>query len=223
MKDKTTKKDRWLDFLFPWDMSSLFESRKIEKSIKIILISLIFVGLFLLSMETVQGALVSDMTMGEMCLMLGFSFVVYVALYLVIIHLIGGVLVESIMLAIKKNRNDMVEERPVPMPKVLRYNGVINLPDPKRLEEYIRSHKNKFSKGEDIAILYTILQKREVTYANMKDFHEWLEGCAPGVGYNAFSEARKRLKEKMEDEDERTINKYEEMDEELKDFIFDDK
>ena len=47
MDDKTPKYSTVIDFLFPFDMSYFFTSKKMETSIKVIILGLIIYGLYL--------------------------------------------------------------------------------------------------------------------------------------------------------------------------------
>lgn len=97
--------------------------------------------------------------------------------------------------------------------------SIIELPNPAILENYIKKNRRRFSKGEDMAMLYDILQEKDVTYANLKDFHTWLQGLTYGVQYGAISDARTKLMDKLSDEDEKTIKKRQAMLNQITEFL----
>ena len=70
---------------------------------------------------------------------------------------------------------------------------VLNLPDPTKLEQYIKENEDIYSKGEGAAILFDVLLEKEVIKNNQTAFCEWLNGLVDSVGHSGLSEALKRV------------------------------
>ena len=102
MDDKTPKYSTVIDFLFPFDMSYFFTSKKMETSIKVIILGLIIYGLYLVSIEISQFLLKDEKeaTLDDAgTLIKGIMFGLCI-LYIVLAHTVFGVLSESIILTI---------------------------------------------------------------------------------------------------------------------------
>lgn len=107
MDDKNPKYSTIIDFLFPFDMSFLIESKKMETSAKVIILGFIFYGIYLAAIETSQFLLkdVVDATLDDARnLILGTMFG-YVLLYLILSHAAFGLLAETIVVTIKQWRS----------------------------------------------------------------------------------------------------------------------
>lgn len=59
--------------------------------------------------------------------------------------------------------------------------------------------------------MYDILLEKEVTEANLKDFHEWLKSLIDVITYTGLSEARKRIETKKSEGDEDIMKKRDDL------------
>ena len=96
---------------------------------------------------------------------------------------------------------------------------VLNLPDPSKLENYIKENAEIYSDGDGAAILYDVLLKKEVIKKNLTKFHEWLESLIPVIGYTGLSEARKRVKLKKSKGEDDIVEKYDQLFDEIINYI----
>ena len=287
MEEKTTKADRWIDFLVPWHNAYYFKTRRMQTSIKVVILMPLILALLYRAMCIADKFIDETSTLGNLFLWVGIWFAILFIIYLALAHTVLTVAHDSLLemfLEWSKNRlkNDEavqaspalpvaqeestktevgecnkaeLEEKEVPEESAVAESSVaevaevvteeepagevveevvgeveseevieevphvLDLPDPSKLENYIKKNRRRFSKGEDMAMLYDILQEKDVTYANLKDFHTWLEGLTYGVQYSAISDARKKLKEKLSEEDEKTINKRQAMLNQITEFL----
>ena len=88
---------------------------------------------------------------------------------------------------------------------------IINLPDPTKLENYIKSNADTYSEGDGAAILFDVLLEKEVIKKNQTAFCEWLNGLVKSVGHSGLSEARKRVKLKKSKGEDNIVEKYDEL------------
>lgn len=248
MNDKTPKYSTVIDFLFPFDMSYFFTSKKMETSIKVIILGLIIYGLYLASIEISQFLLKDEKeaTLDDAgTLIKGIMFGLCI-LYIVLAHTVFGVLSESIILTIEQwksskhkpqelapkpeavNQDSPIEEiqekeEPVKVEVVADVQekqievvskanpSIIDLTDSSKLEAYIKENENIYAKGDGAALLYDILLEKEVTEANLKDFHEWLKSLIDVITYTGLSEARKRIETKKSEGDEDIMKKRDDL------------
>ena len=63
METEKGKFDKIIDILFPLDMSYFFEIRRMETSIKVMIVAFIFVGLIIKSMDVVEFLNIKDLTL----------------------------------------------------------------------------------------------------------------------------------------------------------------
>ena len=88
---------------------------------------------------------------------------------------------------------------------------VLNLPDPAKLEQYIKENAEIYSDGDGAAILYDVLLEKEVIKKNLTKFRDWLKSLIPVIGYTGLSEARKRVMlKKIKGEDD-MVEMYDEL------------
>lgn len=286
MEEKTTKADRWIDFLVPWNNAYYFKTRRMQTSIKVVILMPLILALLYRAMVFADKFIDKESTLGDMFLWVGVWFVVLFIIYLAVAHTVLSVAHDSLLemfLDWSKNRHknqevvqasavlpvsqestkkeveectkDELEEKETPEENAVAESSVaevaevvteeepagevveevvgeveseevieevphvLDLPDPSKLENYIKKNRRRFSKGEDMAMLYDILQEKDVTYANLKDFHTWLQGLTYGVRYGAISDARKKLMDKLSDEDEKTIKKRQAMLNQITEFL----
>lgn len=286
MEEKTTKADRWIDFLVPWHNAYYFKTRRMQTSIKVVILMPLILALLYRAMCIADKFIDETSTLGNLFLWVGIWFAILFIIYLALAHTVLTVAHDSLLemfLDWSKNRHknqevvqasavlpvsqestkkeveectkEELEEKEEPKENTVEESSVaevaevvteeepagevveevvgeveseevieevphvLDLPDPSKLENYIKKNRRRFSKGEDMAMLYDILQEKDVTYANLKDFHTWLEGLTYGVQYSAISDARKKLKEKLSEEDEKTINKRQAMLNQITEFL----
>ena len=286
MEEKTTKADRWIDFLVPWHNAYYFKTRRMQTSIKVVILMPLILALLYRAMCIADKFIDKESTLGDMFLWVGVWFVVLFIIYLAVAHTILTVAHDSLLemfLEWSKNRHknqevvqasavlpvsqestkkdveectkEELEEKEEPKENTVEESSVavvadvvaeeepagevieevvgevkseevaevvphvLDLPGPSKLENYIKKNRRRFSKGEDMAMLYDILQEKDVTYANLKDFHTWLKGLTYGVRYGAISDARKKLMDKLSDEDEKTIKKRQAMLNQITEFL----
>ena len=286
MEEKTTKADRWIDFLVPWNNAYYFKARRMQTSIKVVILMPLILALLSRAMCIADKFIDETSTLGNLFLWVGIWFAILFIIYLALAHTVLTVAHDSLLemfLDWSKNRHknqevvqvsavlpvsqestkkeveectkEELEEKEEPKENTVEESSVaevaevvteeepagevveevvgeveseevieevphvLDLPDPSKLEGYIKENRRRFSKGEDMAMLYDILQEKDVTYANLKDFHTWLERLTNGVQYSAISDARKKLKEKLSEEDEKTINKREAMLNQITEFL----
>ena len=286
MEEKTTKADRWIDFLVPWHNAYYFKTRRMQTSIKVVILMPLILALLYRAMCIADKFIDETSTLGDLFLWVGIWFAILFIIYLALAHTVLTVAHDSLLemfLEWSKNRHknqevvqasavlpvsqestkkdveectkEELEEKEEPKENTVEESSVavvadvvaeeepagevieevvgevkseeveevvphvLDLPDPSKLENYIKKNRRRFSTGEDMAMLYDILQEKDVTYANLKDFHTWLVGLTYGVRYGAISDARKKLKEKLSEEDEKTINTREAMLNQITEFL----
>ena len=248
MDDKTPKYSTVIDFLFPFDMSYFFTSKKMETSIKVIILGLIIYGLYLASIEISQFLLKDEKeaTLDDADILIkGIMFGLCI-LYIVLAHAVFGVLSESIILTIDQwksskhkpqelapkpdavNQDIPIEEiqekeEPVKVEVVADVQekqievvskakpSIIGLPDPTKLEQYIKENEDIYSNGDGAAILFDVLLEKEVIKNNQTAFCDWLNGLVDSVGHSGLSEARKRVMLKKGKGEDDIVEKYDEL------------
>ena len=84
METEKGKFDKIIDILFPLDMSCFFDIRRMETSIKVMLVAFIFVGFIIKSMDVVEMLNIQDLTLSMMCVIMVVSCVVLVSSFCVI-------------------------------------------------------------------------------------------------------------------------------------------
>lgn len=248
MDDKTPKYSTVIDFLFPFDMSYFFTSKKMETSIKVIILGLIIYGLYLASIEISQFLLKDEKeaTLDDAgTLIKGIMFGLCI-LYIVLAHTVFGVLSESIILTIDQWKSskhkpqelapkpeavnqdspiEEIQEKEEPVKEevvadvqekqievVSKANpSIIRLPDPTKLEQYIKENEDIYSKGDGAAILFEVLLEKEVIKSNQTAFCDWLNGLVDSVGHSGLSEARKRVMLKKGKGEDDMVEKYDEL------------
>lgn len=248
MDDKTPKYSTVIDFLFPFDMSYFFTSKKMETSIKVIILGLIIYGLYLASIEISQFLLKDEKeaTLDDAgTLIKGIMFGLCI-LYIVLAHTVFGVLSESIILTIDQWKSskhkpqelapkpeavnqdspiEEIQEKEEPVKEevvadvqekqievVSKANpSIIRLPDPTKLEQYIKENEDIYSKGDGAAILFEVLLEKEVIKSNQTAFCDWLNGLVDSVGHSGLSEARKRVMLKKGKGEDDIVEMYDEL------------
>lgn len=248
MDDKTPKYSTVIDFLFPFDMSYFFTSKKMETSIKVIILGLIIYGLYLASIEISQFLLKDEKeaTLDDAgTLIKGIMFGLCI-LYIVLAHTVFGVLSESIILTIDQWKSskhkpqelapkpeavnqdspiEEIQEKEEPVKEevvadvqekqievVSKANpSIIRLPDPTKLEQYIKENEDIYSKGDGAAILFEVLLEKEVIKSNQTAFCDWLNGLVDSVGHSGLSEALKRVTLKKREGEDDIVEMYDEL------------
>lgn len=252
METEKGKFDKIIDILFPLDMSCFFDMRRMETSIKVMIVAFIFVGFIIKSMDVVEFLNIKDLTLSMMCVIMIISCVVFFLLYMMVIYVVN-LLWDAIIIAVrsrvKKTESvvhseepavnlventtltDVCEEESAPnvqaaeaqekcTVKVLKTKPfIINLPDPTRLETYIKENAATYSKGDGAAILFEILLEKEVIEDNLTDFHNWLKGLIDVIGYTGLAEARKRIMTKRSKGEDDVVEKYDELLYEITNYI----
>ena len=91
------------------------------------------------------------------------------------------------------------------------------------LKAFIKSHPNRFSSGEDMAIFYFLMTDKNYIGTSKKDFHTFISSLIDCVGYTQLSNACAKVKtilhDKWHDANEEMANKYQDLWEELLIFI----
>lgn len=257
MEEKTTKADRWIDFLVPWHNAYYFKTRRMQTSIKVVILMPLILALLYRAMCIADKFIDETSTLGNLFLWVGIWFAILFIIYLALAHTVLTVAHDSLLemfLEWSKNRlkNDVavqaspalpvaqeestktevgecnkaeLEEKEEPKENTVEESSVavvvktnaktvsytLNLPDPSKLENYIKENAEIYSDGDGAAILYDVLLQKEVIKKNLTKFHDWLESLIPVIGYTGLSEARKRvilLKSKGKDD---IIEKYDEL------------
>ena len=244
METEKGKFDKIIDILFPLDMSYFFEIRRMETSIKVMIVAFIFVGLIIKSMDVVEFLNIKDLTLSMMCVIMIVSCIVFFLLYMAVIYvvnLVWDVIIMAIKSRTKKAESvvhseepavnlventsltDVCDEEPAPEDEVVDAQEkltvevsntkpfIINLPDPTKLENYIKSNADTYSEGDGAAILFDVLLEKEVIKKNQTAFCEWLNGLVKSVGHSGLSEARKRVKLKKSKGEDNIVEKYDEL------------
>ena len=264
MEEKTTKADRWIDFLVPWNNAYYFKARRMQTSIKVVILMPLILGLLYKAMDIADKFIDEGSTLGDLFLWVGIWFAVLFIIYLGVAHTILTVAHDSLLemfLEWSKNRlkNDEVVQASAVLPasqentkeeveectkeeleekeepqenavaessiaEVVKTNAktvsyVLNLPDPSKLENYIKENAEIYSDGDGAAILYDVLLKKEVIKKNLTKFHEWLESLIPVIGYTGLSEARKRVKLKKSKGEDDIVEKYDQLFDEIINYI----
>lgn len=89
METEKGKFDKIIDILFPLDMSCFFDIRRMETSIKVMLVAFIFVGFIIKSMDVVEMLNIQDLTLSMMCVTMVVSCVVFFLLYMAVIYVVN--------------------------------------------------------------------------------------------------------------------------------------
>ena len=89
--------------------------------------------------------------------------------------------------------------------------SIIGLPDPTKLEQYIKENEDIYSNGDGAAILFDVLLEKEVIKNNQTAFCDWLNGLVDSVGHSGLSEARKRVMLKKGKGEDDMVEKYDEL------------
>ena len=256
MEEKTTKADRWIDFLVPWNNAYYFKTRRMQTSIKVVILMPLILALLYRAMCIADKFIDETSTLGNLFLWVGIWFAILFIIYLALAHTVLTVAHDSLLemfLDWSKNRHknqevvqasavlpvsqestkkdveectkEELEEKEVPeesavaessVAEVAKTNAktvsyVLNLPDPAKLEQYIKENEDIYSNGDGAAILFDVLVEKEVIKNNQTAFCDWLNGLVDSVGHSGLSEARKRvLLKKSEGEDE-IVEKYDEL------------
>lgn len=225
METEKGKFDKIIDILFPLDMSCFFDIRRMETSIKVMLVAFIFVGFIIKSMDVVEMLNIQDLTLSMMCVIMVVSCVVFFLLYMAVIYVVnlGWDVIIMALKSLKKidkkvvtHSEGLVAEQVVESPSVqdVAYEEKLS-----NLGKYIRTNPNKFSTGEEIAMLYILLRDKGMIAKSLKKFHDWIKPLVDCVEYNAFTEARRQLQSKLDEKEEKSMDKYEDLLEEVKDYI----
>ena len=257
MEEKTTKADRWIDFLVPWHNAYYFKTRRMQTSIKVVILMPLILALLYRAMCIADKFIDETSTLGNLFLWVGIWFAILFIIYLALAHTVLTVAHDSLLemfLEWSKNRlkNDEavqaspalpvaqeestktevgecnkaeLEEKEVPeesavaessVAEVVKTNAktvsyVLNLPDPSKLENYIKENAEIYSDGDGAAILYDVLLEKEVIKKNLTKFRDWLKCLIPVIGYTGLSEARKRVMlKKIKGEDD-IVEMYDEL------------
>ena len=256
MEEKNTKADRWIDFLVPWHNAYYFKTRRMQTSIKVVILMPLILALLYRAMCIADKFIDETSTLGNLFLWVGIWFAILFIIYLALAHTVLTVAHDSLLemfLDWSKNRHknqevvqvsavlpvsqestkkvveecikEELEEKEEPKENTVEESSVavvvktnaktvsytLNLPDPSKLENYIKENAEIYSDGDGAAILYDVLLQKEVIKKNLTKFHDWLESLIPVIGYTGLSEARKRvilLKSKGKDD---IIEKYDEL------------
>lgn len=252
METEKGKFDKIIDILFPLDMSCFFDIRRMETSIKVMLVAFIFVGFIIKSMDVVEMLNIQDLTLSMMCVIMVVSCVVFFLLYMAVIYVVNlgwDVIIMAVKSRTKKTESivhpegsavsivgntsltDVCDEEPAPKEEVTEVqeelvveapkatSSIINLPDPTKLENYIKENAATYSKGDGAAILFEILLDKEVIEDSLTDFHNWLKGLIDVIGYTGLSEARKRVIAKKNKGEDNIVEKYNELLDEITNYI----
>lgn len=229
-----------------------FDIRRMETSIKVMLVAFIFVGFIIKSMDVVEMLNIQDLTLSMMCVIMVVSCVVFFLLYMAVIYVVNlgwDVIIMAVKSRTKKTEsivhpegsavsivgntslNDVCDEEPAPKEEVAEVqeelvveapkatSSIINLPDPTKLENYIKENAATYSKGDGAAILFEILLDKEVIEDSLTDFHNWLKGLIDVIGYTGLSEARKRVIAKKNKGEDNIVEKYNELLDEITNYI----
>lgn len=252
METEKGKFDKIIDILFPLDMSCFFEIRRMETSIKVMIVAFIFVGFIIKSMDIVEILNIKDLTLSMMCVIMIVSWVVFFLLYMMVIYVVNllwDVIIITVRSRVKKSEaivnqegllvgaidntslTDVRDEEPAKEEVVAESqdasveetptvkSSILNLPDPTRLENYIKENAATYSKGDGAAILYDVLLEKEVIEDNLTDFHNWLKGLIDVIGYSGLAEARKRVMLKKSQGEDDIVEKYDELYNEITDCV----
>ena len=91
------------------------------------------------------------------------------------------------------------------------------------LKAFIKSHPNRFSSGEDMAIFYFLMTDKNYIGTSKKDFHTFISSLIDCVGYtqlsNACAKVKPILNDKWHDANEDMMNKYQSLQKDLQLFI----
>lgn len=115
METEKGKFDKIIDILFPLDMSYFFEIRRMETSIKVMIVAFIFVGLLIKSMDVVEFLNIKDLTLSMMCVIMIVSCIVFFLLYMAVIYvvnLVWDVIIMAIKSRTKKAESVVHSEEP---------------------------------------------------------------------------------------------------------------
>lgn len=252
METEKGKFDKIIDILFPLDMSYFFEIRRMETSIKVMIVAFLFVGFIVKSMDVIERLNIQDLTLSMMCVIMVVSCIVFFLLYVAVIYvvnLVWDVIIMAIKSRTKKAESivrpegssvslventsltEVRDEEPAPEEEVAEVreelvveapkatSSIINLPDPTKLENYIKENAATYSKGDGAAILFEILLEKEVIEDSLTDFHNWLKGLVDVIGYTGLSEARKRVNIKKRQGEDNIVEKYNELLDEITNYI----
>ena len=269
MNENTTKADRWIDFLVPWNTAYYFKTRRMQTSIKVVIFMPLILGLLYRALCIAEKFIDNESTLGELFFWVSFWFAVLFIIYLGLAHTILTVAHDSIVEMIlewSKNRaknneslqasvtlpssqeeikaenkkeeleGDTVSVGEVPAEEVVEevvsveveevvetstatVSYALNLPDPSKLENYIKAKAEIYSDGDGAAILYDVLLKKEIINKNLTKFHGWLESLIPVIGYTGLSEARKRVMLKKSEGEDDIVEKYDELFNEIINYI----
>ena len=257
MEEKTTKADRWIDFLVPWHNAYYFKTRRMQTSIKVVILMPLILALLYRAMCIADKFIDETSTLGNLFLWVGIWFAILFIIYLALAHTVLTVAHDSLLemfLEWSKNRlkNDEAvqaspalpvaqeestktevgecnkaepEEKEVPeesavaessVAEVAKTNAktvsyVLNLPDPAKLEQYIKENEDIYSKGDGAAILVDVLLEKEVIKNNQTAFSDWLNGLVDSVGHSGLSEARKRVMLKKGKGEDDMVEMYDEL------------
>lgn len=108
MEEKTTKADRWIDFLVPWNNAYYFKTRRMQTSIKVVILMPLILALLYRAMVFADKFIDKESTLGDMFLWVGVWFVVLFIIYLAVAHTILTVAHDSLLemfLEWSKNRH----------------------------------------------------------------------------------------------------------------------
>ena len=91
------------------------------------------------------------------------------------------------------------------------------------LKAFIKTNPNRFSSGEDMAIIYLLMTEKSYIGTSKKDFHNFISSLIDCVGYtqlsNACAKVKSILHDKWHDANEEMVNKYQSLWEDLQIFI----
>ncbi len=115
METEKGKFDKIIDILFPLDMSYFFEIRRMETSIKVMIVAFLFVGFIVKSMDVIERLNIQDLTLSMMCVIMVVSCIVFFLLYMAVIYvvnLVWDVIIMAIKSRTKKAESVVHSEEP---------------------------------------------------------------------------------------------------------------
>lgn len=121
MEEKTTKADRWIDFLVPWHNAYYFKTRRMQTSIKVVILMPLILALLYRAMCIADKFIDETSTLGNLFLWVGIWFAILFIIYLALAHTVLTVAHDSLLemfLEWSKNRlkNDVAVQASPALP-----------------------------------------------------------------------------------------------------------